>query len=141
LALKAGDRSPRRVDPIAAQLVEQIMSTVDWVRECDAAAVWAWARVEARCQLLGEYLMDNGGDVSDDPSVQRASDKLIRLEGRAESLRSKLGLDPLSRAKLGRDVAASTVDLASILADGAQIASRRLAALDATEVPDEGDEP
>jgi hypothetical protein len=141
LAMKAGDRSPRRVEPLAAQIVEQATSDVDWLRDCDAAAVWAWARTEARCQLLSEYLMDNGGDVSDDPSVQRASERLTRLEGRAESLRSKLGFDPLSRARLGRDVAATKVDLASILADGAEIASRRFAALDATEVPDEGNEP
>ncbi len=141
VAVKHGAWSPRRVDPLATELVEQVTSSVDWLRPCDSSAVWAWARCEARVQLVTEFLMDHGGDLGADDATRRASDLLTRLEARAESLRSKLGFDPLSRARLGRDVAASKVDLASIIAKGAEIASRRLEAIDATEVPADENEP
>ena len=48
--------------------------------------------------------------------VRPAADLLSRLEVTAAAMRSKLGLDPLSRAKLGRDTAASQVDLARVWA-------------------------
>ena len=58
---------------------------------------------------------DKGGDIDDiDETVRPAADLLARLSARCESMRSKLGLDPLSRARLGRDVAASKVDLAKL---------------------------
>jgi hypothetical protein len=41
---------------------------------------------------------------------------LDRLEARAESLRARLGFDPLSRARLGRDTVASELDLARLWA-------------------------
>ena len=39
----------------------------------------------------------------------------MRLETTAERLRARLGLDPLSRARLGRDVSATRVDLAIVM--------------------------
>ena len=117
VALRHGAWSPRTVEPLAAELVEAIAGTVDWWKPADMPSVWAWARTEARCQLLTEYLAVHGGDLDDDGSVRAAADLLTRLEARAESLRSKLGLDPLARARLGRDVASTQVDLARIWAD------------------------
>jgi len=116
LALRHGAYSPRRVDPLAAELVEQVTGYIDWLRESDTPALWAWARVEARIQLVSEYLIDQGGDIDGDGTVRPAADLLMRLESKAESMRSRLGLDPLSRARLGRDVAASQVDLARLWA-------------------------
>jgi hypothetical protein len=115
-AVRHGAWSPRIVDPLAEELVAAIESTVDWWRPCDRPGVMAWARTEARCQLLAEWLADRGGDIDDEDEVRPAADPLTRLEARAESLRSKLGLDPLSRARLGRDVAASQLDLARLWA-------------------------
>ena len=43
--------------------------------------------------------------------------ELYRWEGRAITLRGRMGLDPLSRAKIGRDVAASKFDLAAAIAE------------------------
>lgn len=115
-AEKHGAYSPRRVDPLAATLIEQV-TDLDWLRPCDRPSLWAWARTEARVQLLHEFLLDRGGDLDDDGSVRPAAELLTRLERHAESLRARLGLDPLSRARLGRDVAASQVDLAKLWAD------------------------
>jgi len=41
---------------------------------------------------------------------------LTRLEGQAAAMASRLCLDPTSRARLGRDVAATNVDLARLWA-------------------------
>lgn len=111
-SLRHGTYSPRVIDPLAAELVEHITATADWLRPCDTLSVWALARAEAGIQLLVEYLADGGVGLSGDGEELAAAKRLSRLEARAESLRSKLGLDPLSRARLGRDVATTQVDLA-----------------------------
>jgi hypothetical protein len=41
---------------------------------------------------------------------------LHRAESRAATLRARLGLDPLSRARLGKDIAAAEVDVARLMA-------------------------
>ena len=99
---------------------------VDWWQPADMPMVWRWARVEAKCQLLAEWLAskvdiaDDGtvrpGDIDQDGNVRPAADLLARLEAQASGLASKLGLEPTSRARLGRDVAASRVDLARLWA-------------------------
>ena len=114
MALRHGAWSPLRVDPPAAELVERIAPTVTWWMDCDMPAVWAWARCEARCELLTEWLGAKGSDLDGDENVRPAADLLNRLTKQAESMRSKLGLDPLSRARLGRDAAAGAVDLARL---------------------------
>lgn len=116
VAVRHGVYSPRRVDPLARDLVELVARDVDWWHDCDRPAVWAWARTEARVQLLVEWLAERG-DLDDTGAVRPASELLTRLEARAESLRARLGLDPLSRARLGRDTAAGMVDLARLWAD------------------------
>jgi hypothetical protein len=115
LALKSGEWSPRFVDPLAADLVAAISPTVTWWQECDAPAIWRWAQAEARHQLRVEYLADHRDDMTDD-EVRAQELHLDKLAGTAERLGSKLGLDPLSRARLGRDVAAGQVDLARLWA-------------------------
>jgi hypothetical protein len=80
-------------------------------------------------QLLVEYLADLAsalheddpghggiGDL-DDEAVARAYLLLHRAEARADRCRSKLGLDPLSAARLGRDIAAGQVDMARLMAE------------------------
>jgi hypothetical protein len=116
LSTRHGAYSPRKVDPLAAELVERTAPTVTWWQQCDMPAVWAWARVEARIQLVTEYLAEVGGDLTDDGEVRAAADLLTRLESQAMNHRARIGLDPLSRARLGRDVAATQVDLARMWA-------------------------
>jgi hypothetical protein len=126
VGVRHGAHSSRRVDPIAAQLLAAVDgdSGVTWLRPVDRPALAAWARAEARIQLVSDWLADRGGDIDDAGQVRPAVALLNRLEARAESLRGRLGFDPLSRARLGRDVAAASLDLASLWAsEGAQPAA------------------
>lgn len=124
VALRHGAWSPRKIDPLASELVESVSRQVEWWRPADMPSVWAWARTEARVQLLTEWLAERG-DLDDDGNVRAAADLLTRLEARAQSLRSALGLDPTSRARLGRDVAAAEVDLAGLRVEGRRIIEAR----------------
>lgn len=116
LALRHGAWSPARIDPIARELVDQVAPTVTWWQACDWPAIWAWARTEARCELLSTWLGEKGGDLDDDGSVRAAADLLTRLDAQASRQRAALGLDPLSRARLGRDVAGAQLDVAKLWA-------------------------
>lgn len=86
-------------------------------------ALWAWGRAEAQVQLLTEYLAKRGEEAGDgvgdleDESTRAAYLLLHRAEARAITLRARLGLDPLSRARLGRDVAAGELDAARLMAE------------------------
>lgn len=104
-AFKHGAYSPRFVDPLAGEIVAEIAQDIDWWRGCDQLAVRALARVEAQAVLL--YTRLHEGDES--VSVQ-----WLKTEARAESMRARLGLDPQSRFRMGRDVAAANVDLATV---------------------------
>lgn len=120
-----GAYSPRKVDPLAAELVERVLAD-------DAAAylrapmwrpaLWAWGRAEAQVQLLTEYLARAGEEAGDgvgdlDLDHVRAAYLLLhRAEARATTQRTRLGLDPLSAARLGRDKTAAAVDTARVMA-------------------------
>ena len=123
-ALRHGAFYPRRYEPLAEELVTNLLalaaepsSPVAYLTEEPyRPAVWAWARCEARIQLVTEYLLDKGGDLDPDGEVRPAARLLEVLEGRAEKLRARLGLDPLARARLGRDVTAARLDVAQLMA-------------------------
>lgn len=117
IATRHGAYSPRRVDPLAAELVDQALADVDLgylTAPGYRPAVWAWARAEAQVQLLAEHVERLGLDFAE-AAVSAAYAALDRAERRAERGRARLGLDPLSRARLGRDVTATRVDLVSML--------------------------
>ena len=120
-----GAYSPRKVDPLAAELVAVVLNDPQ-ASHAHAAhhrpALWAWARAEAQVQLLTDYIAvkaeaagDGIGDLDDD-RVKAAYLLLHRAEARALSGRARLGLDPLSQARLGRDRAAAGVDMAQLMA-------------------------
>ena len=119
LSTRHGAYSPRKVDPIARELVDTILQSNDQTvaylhAPVFGPALWAWGRAEARVQLLVEYLGDKVGDLEDE-SVKAAHLLLHRAESTAHTLRQALGMTPLARARLGRDVAASQVDAAQLL--------------------------
>lgn len=125
LSVQHGAWSPRRVDPLAADMVAVVEGDpeVTWLRTVDRPALWAWARAEARVQLVEEYLMaaaaeafNDVGDLDAD-RVKSAYLLLHRFETRAATLRSQLGMTPLSRARLGRDTAAGHLDAARLMAE------------------------
>jgi hypothetical protein len=126
LTVRHGFYSPRKVDPLARELVDALLddSTVAYLHASRyRPAVWAWARAEAQCQLLTEYLMKVGEEASNGVGdlgkrrVRSAHLLLHRAEARANTLRGRLGLDPLSAAKLGRYKAAGAVDVARLMAE------------------------
>lgn len=126
MAAKHGAYSPRKVDPLAGAFVDAVLAD-GGARHAHAQvyrpALWAWARAEAQVQLLTEYLAVAGeaagegvGDLESE-RVRAAYLLLHRAEARALSGRARLGLDPLSRARLGKDVAAGQLDTARLMAE------------------------
>jgi hypothetical protein len=114
LAKKHGAWSDKVIDPVARDLVERVLKQVGYLADPSyEPAVWAWARHEARVLILNAWLDENG--TLDEQGVPRpALGALKDFERLAASARARLGLDPLSRAQLGRDVAAQQVDLARL---------------------------
>lgn len=130
-AVTHGAYSPRKVDPLAKQLVDHMLDdpALGYLKAPGyRPELWAWARAEARVQLLQEYLDEQAGDgpIADPGSDRVRSAELLlhRAEARAASGRNRLGLNPLARARLGRDVAqgqAANADVARIMAQLEQL--------------------
>lgn len=127
LPVTHGGYSPRKVDPLATELVDGLLADpgLEYLKApAYQPAVWAWARAEASVQLVTEWLAvkaeasgDGVGDL-DSEAVRAAYLLLHRAEARATTGRTRLGLDPLSRARLGKDVAQGALanDLATTMA-------------------------
>jgi len=132
VSLKHGGYSPRRVGPLAAELLEHVTaeaqqpgSPTSYLSEAAyRPALTAWAECEARIQLVREFLLrltdddpDTGrpGDIDGEGAIRPAAELLLRLENQALKHRERLGLDPLARARLGRDVAGASFDLARMM--------------------------
>jgi hypothetical protein len=126
LSTHHGAYSPRKVEPLARELVDAVLADPAAAHAHAPAyryALWAWARAEAQVQLLTEYVIKRGeeagngvGDLEQD-RVRSAYLLLHRAEARATTQRTRLGLDPLSRARLGKDVAAGQLDAARLFAE------------------------
>lgn len=123
LAVTHGAYSPARVDPIARQYVDEILtdpSTKYLAAPRFQSALWSWAQAQAKVQLLTEWV--------DGMSLQQAADSARGQTSPLELLRkwmatsqtwaARLGLDPLSAARLGKDVAQGRqADAAAVLTD------------------------
>jgi len=124
LSTRHGAWSPRRVEPLTAEIAQAALDGVAWLSEPTfGPAVWAWARAEARCQLLAEYLADQG-PLEDDGRPRPALEAAARQERIAAEARGRLGLDPTSRARLERELADAGLGLAKLedaLAHGADL--------------------
>jgi len=131
LSMVDGHRSERRVGPLADRIARDLLTDPDvppHIREpLFAASVHAWARAEAVCRLLWQWLADkdvmagltSATTATEDEtqakgkitrkSVTRTMpsvlDTLRRYEAHAANLRRALGLDPSSAARVGRDLA------------------------------------
>ena len=120
LTLKHGAFSPRRIQPVAEQLIAELLDDAEanylrkpiWRR-----TVHAWARAEARVLLLTAWLEDRGdAGIDSDGEVTSVLRVLKDWESRAEKARTRLGLDPLSAARLGRERTAAALDTAQLMA-------------------------
>jgi hypothetical protein len=126
MATRHGAWSERRVDPVAAQLVEGLLE-----RRPDLAkypeALLGWSRAESRCLLLESWFAERG--LLDEKGQPTASERLLASSERlAMSLRERLGLDPRSEAELANaqaDAARSVVDLDALRARGREALKAR----------------
>ena len=136
-----GAHSERRVAPLAAEIERGARALPSWPDYLDeptyAPAVAAWCRAEAIVELLWRWLgeqdpldalastSESTTDVEEFRGGSRSRTKgrrvesvlaqLARWEATAARHRQRLGLDPLSRARLGRDHAAARVDVVEVL--------------------------
>lgn len=142
LSVRSGAWSPRLFEPVAAELVSELLE-----RRPDLAGypetVVSLARSEARAVLLDEYLsrvgmFDPKGKLREGPL------RFVRqFAADADRLRAELGLTPRSEAVVQRDraqAAATVVDLHAVRAAGSVHASAYLADRDreALEAPGDG---
>ena len=103
-----GAYSPKRVDPVASGLVHDLLADeeVAYLRAgYFLPAIWAWARAEARVLLLTEWLADRPPT---EGKPMPALEQLRQWESTAAAARTRLGLDPTSRAKLLKDLAVTS---------------------------------
>ena len=109
LAVKHGVGSPSRVDPVAQLFVDELLGDVSLSylgAPRFASALWSWAQASAKVQLLEVYV-DSLGMVeaaSSGRGQMPVLELLRKWMGTASSAASRLGLDPLSAARLGKDV-------------------------------------
>jgi hypothetical protein len=128
VALKHGATSPAKVNPRAEAIAEAAAVAVPYLGAADfAPALRAWARAEASLELLAEWV-DQHGLLDGDGKPQPWIETLLKFERLAASHRGRLGLDPTSRAKLERELAAGAAarfDLEELLAEGRRALSSR----------------
>lgn len=129
-----GAYAPRKVEPLAAEIVQAVLAddTVPAYVKSPAyrLELLALGRAEAQTQLLTEWLMgraEEAGTPVPDPGDERVRSAYLllhRAEARASSARARLGLTPVSAARLGKDVAvgrAAEADVAQRMALLAQL--------------------
>jgi hypothetical protein len=160
VSVSHGAYSEPRLLELAAQFETELMAsahTPGYIRGGQfARIVTAWARAEARVELLTRYLDEMGIRAAMDERTRGTEDEvntrpggtkkkirlrrtpppldaLERAEGTAARLRGRLGLDPASYAQLAKDVslanrAGEHDPIEKLAADGREIRARREAA-------------
>ena len=117
-----GAYSDRRVNPIARELVSAVLEARPDLED-HPAATWAWGRAESRCLLVEAWLEENEL-IDPDGKIVPAAQLANQFEKLAMSLRTRLGLDPQSQARLqaGRAEAAKvTYDLDELRRKGREV--------------------
>ena len=120
MAVKHGAHSPYRVDPLAHQFRDEILSSPDMAyltKPQYQATFWSYCRTAARVQLLEDYVdaMSMHEATRSDKGQTSALELLRKWTATLTTLAARMGLDPLSYAKLGKDVVSTQVDLAKLL--------------------------
>jgi hypothetical protein len=152
LSMKHGARSPRKIEPLAAELVAGLLESRPEL-EAYPEAVWAWGRAEARCVLLSEWIASRGLIDPETDQPMPGLKSLLSFENQAANFRAILGLDPTSEARLAKERADATrgaVDLerlrergreARLVADHARRGALEAPGPDGTDRNDQGDSP
>lgn len=126
-AVKHGARSPRVYGPVAEELAAGLLSErPDLAAYPEAVA--AWADAEARADRLRKWLAETT-DFDDSGSLKEGALKwLVSFDKRADSLRARLGRDPMADSELVRSRADATRSFADLDAVRAAGRSARLRA-------------
>jgi len=123
---KHGIWSRRTYEPISRELAEGLIEDRPDLANYPET-VWSWARAEARCLLLAEWLADHPlVDSRGKPAP--VSRFIVQFENQAMSLRAKLGLDPKSEAELASSRAQATLhtfDIEELRARGREVVALR----------------
>ncbi|HVV76332.1 MAG TPA: hypothetical protein VHC43_09880 [Mycobacteriales bacterium] len=130
LSLKSGAWSPKHVDPLALELLEEVASdpsTAYLGQPAFAGTLRLWAFAQARAELYAEWLaklpFEEQVRAPKGSRNNRAPIEIWRaLATSAANLAAQLGLTPLARARLGRDVA--TAESAAAAVDRVREAGR-----------------
>lgn len=138
VALRSGVWSPRVYLPLAAELVEGLLT-----ERPDLAAysgdVASWAEWEARATLMRRHLA-TVGDLDDKGEPRKGPTQWLKTcEDRAARARDRLGLAPFSEAALAKERAAASVlavDLAAMAERGRTTIAARIASGDWSEPDD-----
>jgi hypothetical protein len=144
LQLTHGARDPERVGQVAEQLMTALLEdpgTEDYLRKpVMRYEVLAWAQAEAQAHLMRAWLdsegisaamtelttvdetetATKGGTVRRQSASRKISSvmsELHKVETRAANRRIQLGITPLSRGRLGKDMASTQFDLARFFAE------------------------
>lgn len=110
LSTRHGAYSPRRVEPLAAELVAAVQAqpALAWLRQPEhAPGLWSWAKVAAQADLLHAGLLEHQataheGNVGETCQACEGLElRWLRADAAQAKRASRLGLDPVSRARIG----------------------------------------
>lgn len=109
-AAQHGAYSPRTVEPRARAYVDEVASdpaTAYLTQPRFATALHSWAQSCARVDLVQEYVDRLGVEESMQAGRGQVSpmELLAKLSAGRDRVAARLGLDPLSAARLGKDIA------------------------------------
>lgn len=116
-AKKHGAYSSRVITPLTAEIANAVCAARPDLQKPEMQpAVLAYARTEAQLEVLTAFV-DLNGSIDENTGEPTSAEKYrLRIDTQAYKHRERLGLDPLSKAKLSKDIASTQVDLSIILA-------------------------
>lgn len=110
LAVTHGAYSAERTDPIARRYLAELADdpSLEYLQQPRfSAGLWLWASAMAKVELLSQWV--DGMNIEDAADSDRGKTSTLELLRKwmatAQTWASRLGLDPLSAARLGKDVA------------------------------------
>jgi hypothetical protein len=140
--LHHGTRSPVQIADLADTLAAELLdddATPDYLRDpAYRHAIKGWARAEAVCELAWDWLADQPdiesvlSEITTANETERRTGKVVkrtmnsrrvanvldvlgRFTKQAATCREQLGLSPMGRARLGKAVTSSAVDMAALM--------------------------
>ncbi len=144
LSLKHGADSPRVIAVMAGIVRDEVVDLAPWVtKPIFEDALWLYCRAEGRARLINDYIFK----VADEQGVHRIPIRLfeaaVACDGAASRAADRLGLTPLSRAKLSQittNTEATAAGLQSLEEQGRLIREKREAEFRQAESKADDDE-